>query len=330
VSQHFLLSAAAGSLGLAEVARMTEEEARSRFRAVRFAENGGEPFCPHCGSLGVYEITTRRMFKCKGCSKQFSLTSGTLFNSRKMSFRDILLAIALFVNGANGVAALRLRREMKCSYKTAFVLAHKLREVMGALQTPRKLTGIVEIDGKWVGGHIKKTNLVKDRIDRRISNPKRRSIVTMRERNHGGRTLSFVFRHEADAIATILANVHPSARIRTDEAAHWNILRGYYADVKHVNHKKDGYSVRGVHTNWVEGFNSRIRRAEIGVYHRISGAHLQGYADEFSWREDWRRVSNGDQFASLVRVAVRQPRSLKWRGYWQKRDGNKLPVNDNA
>jgi transposase-like protein len=313
-----------------EVARMSDEEARSRFQAVRFAENGGEPFCPKCGSLGVWEYACRREFKCKGCLKRFSLTSGTLFNSRKMSVRDILTTIAIFVNGANGHAALHLTRELKCSYKTAFVLAHKLREALGTLQTPRKLTGIVEIDGKWVGGHEKKSNLVKDRKDMRRSNPKRRSIVTMRERGHGGRTLSFVYRHESDAVATILAYVHKSARVRTDEAAHWNILRGYYADVKSVNHSKDGFMVKGVHTNWVEGFNSRIRRAEFGVHHRICGPHLQAYADEFAWREDYRRVDNGTQFAVLMRAAVRQPRSFKWRGYWQKRDGSKRPVNDNA
>jgi|SRR5579862_3142930 len=74
----------------------------------------------------------------------------------------------------------------------------------------------------------------------------------MRERRHGGRTLSFVFKHEADAIKTILGNVHPSAKIRVDEAAHWNILHGYYADVKSVNHTKDEYMVKGVHTNWVD------------------------------------------------------------------------------
>lgn len=335
MAQHFLLSAAATTLSLTEVIQMTEQQAQARFQAVRFAENGGQPFCPACGSLGYYELTTRPgWFKCKGCNKQYTLTSGDkLFHGRKMSYRDILLAILIFVDGVNGVAPLRLRRELKCSYKTAFVLVHKFREALGTVQAPRKLGAggvIVEIDGKWVGGHIKKTNMVRDRVDRRQSNPKRQSIVTMRERCQGGRTLSFVFRHEADAIATVLANVHPDAKIRTDEAAHWNILHGHYKDVKSVNHKKDGYVVRGVHTNWVEGHNSRIRRAELGVHCRISGRHLQGYADEFAWREDYRRVSNGTQFAILAGAAAKQARSQTFRGYWQKRDAAKQPANDNV
>ncbi|HEY3778276.1 MAG TPA: IS1595 family transposase [Rhizomicrobium sp.] len=318
MSQHFLLSAKAATLSLTEVARMSDDEAHGRFRAVRFAENGGEPFCPHCGSLGVYEFECRKIFKCKGCLKQFSLTSGTIFANRKMAVRDILAAIAVFVNGVNGVAALRLRRELKCNYRSAYVLAHKLREVFSAQRTPHKLTGIVEIDGLWTGGHMKKTNLVKDRQDRRKSNPKRQSIVSLRERRKGGRVLTFVFRHESEAIATIIAHVHKSARIRVDDAGHWKVLDAYFADVKSVDHTNDGYAVDGVHTNLVESFNGRIRRGIRGVHSRITGNHLQGYADEFAWREDHRRYSNGAQFALLLRGAANHPISREWAGYWQR------------
>ena len=318
LAQHFLLSAKAKTLSLREVGNMTDDEARASFRAVRFAENGGEPFCPRCGCFGVYEYEARHIFKCKQCNHQFSLTSGTIFANRKMPLVDILLAIAIFVNGANGHSAIHLSRELKCNYRTAFVLAHKLREVFGAQQTKHKLTGTVEIDGFWTGGHIKKTNLVADRIDRRSSNPKRRNIVSIRERRKGGRTLSFVFRHESEAIATILAHVHETAKIRTDEAAHWKVLKAYFDDVKSVNHSKDGYVVNGIHTNWIESFNGRIRRAIKGVHHRIAGAYLKGYADEFAWREDHRRVDNGAQFGLLVRGAAHQPVSRNWAGYWQR------------
>jgi len=296
---------------------MTDDEAYASFRAVRFAENGGEPFCPHCGSLGVYEFECRKIFKCKGCQKQFSATSGTIFANRKMALRDILVAIAIFVNGVNGHSALRLSRDLKCNYRTAFVLAHKLREVLGTQQAGHKLTGIVEIDGAWVGGHEKKANLKKDRRDMRRSNPKRRSIVTMRERRQGGRSRSFVFRSEHEAIKTILAHVHPSAKIRTDEGSHWEQLRAHFDDVKSINHSV-GYAINGVHTNWVESFNSRIRRGERGIYGHICGPHLQEYADEFGWKEDNRRVSNGAQFASLMKAVTQQPTSRKWSGYWQK------------
>ncbi len=80
----------------------------------------------------VYEYSSRRIYKCKGCEAQFSLTTATIFASRKLPLRDLLAAIAIFVNGAKGISALQLSRDLGVQYKTAFVLAHKLREAMGA------------------------------------------------------------------------------------------------------------------------------------------------------------------------------------------------------
>jgi len=75
MSQHFLLSAKARSLSLAKVARMSDEEATEAFRAIRWAETGGEPVCVRCGSLNSYKYKTRKLYGCKDCSHQFSVTS---------------------------------------------------------------------------------------------------------------------------------------------------------------------------------------------------------------------------------------------------------------
>jgi transposase-like protein len=128
VTQHFLLSAAARTLSLSAVARMSDEEALAKFIEVRWSDNGGQPYCPHCGCLDVYSFRCRPIWRCKECRRQFSTTSGTLFHSRKLPHRDYLLAVAIFANGAKGHSALQLGRDLNCQYKTAFVLAHKLRE----------------------------------------------------------------------------------------------------------------------------------------------------------------------------------------------------------
>lgn len=93
--------AIARSLSLAKVARMSDEEATEAFRLIRWAETKGEAVCPRCGSLDNYAYKTRKLYRCKGCSHQFSVTSGTIFASRKLQVRDYLLAIAIFVNSAN-------------------------------------------------------------------------------------------------------------------------------------------------------------------------------------------------------------------------------------
>src|SRR6185503_18108791 len=125
-------STKARTLSLAQVLRLSDEEAYDRFKAIRFSENGGEAFCPKCGSLELYNLPRRKMWRCKGCGWQFSVTSGTIFAARKLCIRDILAAIAIFANGAKGHSALQLSRDLNVQYKTAFVMAHKLREAMAA------------------------------------------------------------------------------------------------------------------------------------------------------------------------------------------------------
>lgn len=321
MSQHFLLSAKAVTLSLFEIADLGAEEAYAAFRAVRFADNGGEPYCPNpeCERTACYEYARRRLFKCKGCEKQFTVTSKTIFASHKLKYRQMLMAIKLFVDGVNGDAALHMRRVLGLSYKTTFVIAHKLREAMADLQNDRLLTGTVEIDGVFIGGHVRLENMkIKRTGDGRQYNEKRRSIVTLRERRQGGRSRSFVFKGEKDAIPTIKEMIHPSADVVTDMGPAWAKLYLPFNSHETVNHTL-GHVIHGIHINGVESYHSRIRRGERGVYLSISGKHAQNYADEFSWREDHRRVSNGQQFQAVLGRAARLPRSTKWVGYWQKR-----------
>jgi hypothetical protein len=133
----------------------------------------------------VYEFRSRPVFKCKACLRQFSVTSGTIFHSRKLAFRDHLLAIAIFVNGAKGVSALQLGRDLDVSYKTAFVLAHKLREAMSAENAQATAAGHVEVDGAYFGGKLRHENRKADRKDLRLlrnQSGKRRVVIVMRER----------------------------------------------------------------------------------------------------------------------------------------------------
>lgn len=101
--QHFLLSKEARTISLGKVLRLSDDEAYAVFKAIRFAENGGEPFCTKCGCADVYEFKSRKIFKCSGCKSQFSLTSQTIFANRKLAIRDILAAIAIFMNGAKDI-----------------------------------------------------------------------------------------------------------------------------------------------------------------------------------------------------------------------------------
>ena len=222
---HFLLSAKARTLSLKAVFQMGEDMAYKTFCQMLWHDNDGAPICPRCGCVEAYGIATRRKFKCVACYHQFSVTSGTIFASRKMSFTDLLAAIVIFVSGAKGYAALHLSRDLNCQYKTAFVLTHKLREAMAQEQNGRQLNGIVEIDGAYFGGYVKPANEKSDRKDRRLlenRTGKRQCVVIMRER--GGRSLPFVVRHEGDAVPMVRDHVGTLATIHADEGTGWDAL----------------------------------------------------------------------------------------------------------
>jgi transposase-like protein len=317
MSQHFLLSAKARSLSLAKVARMSDEEAAEAFRLIRWADTKGEPVCVRCGSLNSYAYKTRKLYRCKDCSHQFSVTSGTIFASRKLPVRDYLLAIAIFVNGAKGHSALQLSRDLDCQYKTAFVLAHKLREAVGSQANGRTVAGVVEIDGAYFGGHVRPANRVEDRVDRRKAmhqTGKRQVVVTMRERN--GSTLAATFKSEGASLPTITNRVEAGSIVHADEATHWDVLHSHYL-TKRINHSEN-YSDGEACTNQAESFFSRLRRAEIGIHHHIAGPYLNAYANEMAWREDNRRVSNGLLYLAMTNAALKHPISQQWCGYWQR------------
>lgn len=317
MSQHFLLSSAARSLSLATVARMSDEEAWQAFKLIRWSGTKGEPVCPRCGCLDHYSYKTRKVFRCKACSHQFTVTSGTIFASRKLPIRDYLLAIAIFVNGAKGHSALQLSRDLNVQWKTAYVLSMKLREAVAAETKNHVASGEVEIDGMYTGGHIRPANYKGNRKDRRLAvhqTGKRRVVVVMRERN--GRTLPFVTRAEDEALPIIKDRVAVGSTVYADEATHWDELHVRYL-TKRINHSL-AYSDGDACTNQAESFFSRLRRAEIGIHHHIAGPYLGFYANEMAWREDNRRVSNGVLYLMAADAALKHPTSNTWRGYWQR------------
>lgn len=323
MSQHFLLSRQAKTLSLAQVFRMSDAETEAAFRKVRWDETGGEPVCPYCGSFDAYECRRPNgslRFRCRACAKDFTLTSGTLFASHKLPLRMYLAAIAIFCNEVKGKSMLALSRDLGLSYKAAFVLAHKLREAMATELRNRQLGGEgkeAEIDGGYFGGHVQPANLKANRVDRRTrlaQNGKRRVVVIIRERNGG--SLPAVFKSESAAVGFIKSHLKPGTVVNADEASSWDSLHATF-EMKRINHS-EAYSLDGACTNWAEEFFSRLRRAEAGHHHHISGPYLLRYAQEAAWREDSRRVANGEQVGKVASLALHAKPSVDFCGYWQR------------
>ena len=355
--QQYLLRAEAVDLGEGEIARLTDDEAYTIFEHYRFSERDGVPFCPYCQTENAYRLTINRrtkdgvvptkIYKCrfqKGdkerepCGRQFSVTSGTEFHSRKMPIRDILYGLIVFANAASGEAALRLRRSLRRSYKTAFVMEGKLREAIHRSRNKRRLCGVVEVDGTEVGGHYRKAPLKLKGREQPGGPPSMKKVMLgLRERHPEGESRIGIFKHELhyrDPVADtdfIRDNVVRGSNMVSDEG----FELGYIGPHDRVKHK-DGYKIGNVHNNGIEGLFARVKRAENGVYYGWGSKddYLELYGAEICWREDHRRLSNGDHWRMLVaavsqrfparstaEATMKKPADFQrsmWRGYWQR------------
>ncbi len=329
MGQHFLLSSEAKTLSLIQIAKMTEKQAETYFRKIRWEDTNGKPVCPRCGSLRHYDLKTRKVWKCKDCEKQFSVTSNTLFAAHKLPLKTYLLAIALFTNEAKGMSALKLSRDLQVQYKTAFVLQHKIREALLETRDQETLmNGTCEIDGAYVNGYVRPENRKEDRIDRRKyenQNPKKRCIIVVRQRHDGSteyvgskRTLTYILKNENSEDIQEIANniIEKGSEIHADEADAYNSLHAKFK-MKRVNHSVEYYAQDGACSNQAESYFSRFRRFEDGQIHHMDNIYLLNYANEMAYREDTRRMSNGAIFNDISDKCMKTLQSNEWTGYWQ-------------
>ncbi len=277
------------------------------FCVIRWPETDGEPICPHCGCPTCWSCLRPNgapRFRCTACRRDFSPTSGTLFAFHKLPIRDYLAAVVIFCDEVKGKAALALSRDLDIQYKTAFVLAHKIREAMASEFKGMELGGAdrhVEVDGCYVGGHVRPANRKEDRQDRRRTenrSSQRQVVVVIRERALAGTslggTIPAVFASEDAALGFIKTRIDRASTVHADEATAWNALHARF-DTRRINHSVE-YANDDACTNQAESYFARLRRGERGHHHRISGAYLVRYAREAAWKEeDHRRDSNGQQ-----------------------------------
>ncbi len=327
--QHFLLTAAARTISLKQVLRMEEAEAWVMFCSIRWPETAGAPVCPHCRCPTCWTCPRANgapRFRCTACRRDFSPTAATLFAFHKLEIRDDLAAVVICCDEVKGKAALARARDLGVQYKTAFVLAHKIREAMAAEVRGLQLGGAgrhVEIDGCRVGGHVRPANRKVDRQDRRRAENQsgnRQVVVVIRERALAGTslggTIPAVLASEDAALGFIKAGVDRASTVHADESPAWNALHARF-DTRRINHSVE-YANDEACTNQAEAYFARLRRGEMGHHHHISGADLVRYAREAAWKADHRRDSNGHQVRMVIVLVTRSGPSVDFCGYWQR------------
>ena len=294
-----------------------EDAARALLEEMRWGTSGA--VCPHCGGADPYKLTAKAtskkpgrkgLYKCKACRKQFTVTVGTIFEDSHIPISKWLLALHLLASSKKGISAHQLHRNLGISYKGAWFMAMRLRYAAASGPFAGLLQGTVECDETYVGARKKRGTL----RGRPGPDSHKTPVVALVERGTGRVRAMPMPRVTADNLREVMtANISSNASIMTDELKTYLPAAGNFRNHQTVIHGKGEYVRGDVYTNTVEGFFSLLKRGVNGVYHHVSRGHLARYCDEFAFRYENRKVSDGQRAKLLVagaegkRLTYKQP-----------------------
>lgn len=261
-----------------------DEEAAFAFLEGVIWMNG--PVCVHCGATDrISKLNANPekrirvcLHKCGHCKKQFRVTVGTVFEHARIPLNKVLQAAHLMCSSKKGISAHQLHRILEVQYKTAWFLAHRLREAMrsGDLAPLGGEGKVVEVDETFIGK--------KEGMEVRRGFAHKHALLTLVERGGTARTFHVEGTTAAQLVPIIRANIAKETAIMTDEAGQYTHLAKEFASHDTVSHGTGEYGRGKVHTNTVEGFYSVFKRGMKGVYQHCSEKHLHRYAAEFDFR----------------------------------------------
>ena len=315
MAAHFLLSPLCRTLSVAEVARMSEEEAWRAFCRIRWAATGGDPVCPRCrvgplrpAGTAQVDLQKLRLRVQRHCRNDPGRPQDELRRSAAGH-----LPVRQRGQGPAGSSAVPRGRVR---------LQGRLRAAAQASGVPGGRAGTAssggagtecETDTAYFGGYGKPANHQENRRDLRLAENrtgKRQCVVVVRQRDGG--TATAVIPGEAAAPAFVRRKVERGGVIHADEGAAFDELHARYVMAR-INHE-EAYSKDGACTNQAESFFSRMRRAEVGIHHHIAGLYLRRYAAEMSWREDMRATDNSRLTSEVAALTLGRGHSVDWRG----------------
>src|SRR3954451_17913102 len=283
-----------------------EDKARTYFEEIRWP-NGVT--CPHCGntnSARIYSIAANAAKKvraglreCQDCHGQFTVRTGGVMESSHVPLTKWALAYRLLASSKKGMSAHQLHRTLGVTYKTAWFMAHRIREAMRPIDVePMGGSGkTVEADETYVGGKAK---------NRAYAKPLRSHEAVMSLVERGGKVHS---RHVADVTAKTLKPIIVDAitkdtHFRTDQSPVYTEIGTGFASHATVNHSIKEYVRGDAHTNTVEGYFSIFKRGIYGVYHHVSEQHLKRYLCEFDFRYN-HRIALGFDDSTRAQIAIK-------------------------
>jgi transposase-like protein len=294
-----------------------EEAARLYLQEVRWPDG---VYCPFCGTLdGIRPLGGDSMgpgwFYCEACKDKFTVRVGSIFERSHIPLHKWLLAFRLMASSKKGVSAHQLHRTLGITYKSAWFLAHRIREAMVPTDPPT-LGGegkTIEMDETFIGregSHEPDAWVFVNGAGwvRRTGNAKMR-VLTLVERGGGSRSIHVDRLNAANVFDFLHLNADRQSDLNTDEAPTFGPPgRGFkthrtvkHADEEYVRRERDGSKTT---TNTVEGFFGIFKRGMKGTHQHCGEKHLQRYLTEFDFRYS-NRIALGIDDAQRTEIAIK-------------------------
>jgi transposase len=276
----------------------------------RFSSDGEHAHCPRCDRerrFKRYETTrTRHVWKCTSCTQELSPTAGTIFHKSSTSLHLWFYAMWIMTSTRCGVSAKQLERELGVTYKTAWRMFNKIRNVLMAQDFSEPLSGDVEVDETYIGGKLRESERRKLRAQGIVNaGPASKPRVTVFGAvERGGKVHALVIPNSRgpELRARVSDHVLPSSTVFTDDWSGYDKLHKRYTH-KRINQSQRIYVDGDVHTQTIEGFFSLVKSGIRGSYHSVSKKWLQGYLNEYAWRYNHRDDARAMFRLLLLRAA---------------------------